>query len=86
MLGRRTEQGDFNAAGAKYRAALDLDPEAAGVRLNYGLVLCRLQRWHEGIDEIQEVLRLDPDNGDASRALFIAKEHATASSTSARPH
>jgi tetratricopeptide (TPR) repeat protein len=76
------KRGDFEQARAKYRMALELDPTAGGIRLNYGLSLCRLHQWHEGIAEIQEVLRLDPDDGAAARALYIAKEQAAAESKS----
>ena len=36
------KQGDFQGAMMKYRMALELDPTAGGIRLNYGLSLCRL--------------------------------------------
>jgi Flp pilus assembly protein TadD len=82
------KQGDFQGATLKYRMALDLDPTAGGIRLNYGLSLCRMHQWHDGIAEIQEVLRMDPDDGAAARALYIAKEQAAAESaprSNARP-
>jgi tetratricopeptide (TPR) repeat protein len=79
------KQGDVRGAVAKYRAALELDPTASGVRLNYGLALCRLKQWQPGIAEIQEVLRVDPDNAAASRALYIAKEQAEAESKAVKP-
>jgi len=68
--------GDIQAALAKYRAALDLDPTGFGFRLNYALALCRLGRWQDGIVELREVLRLDPDNADAAKALYIAVDKA----------
>jgi tetratricopeptide (TPR) repeat protein len=68
------ESGDIRAALEKYRAALDLDPTDAVVRLNYGLALCRLGRWQEGAAELQEVLRLDPNNAAAAKALYIAHD------------
>ena len=68
--------GDIRAALAKYRAALDLDPTGFGFRLNYALALCRLGRWRGGIVELREVLRLDPDNADAAKALYIAVDKA----------
>ncbi len=68
--------GDIRAALAKYRAALDLDPTGFGFRLNYALALCRLGRWQDGIVELREVLRLDPDNADAAKALYIAVDKA----------
>jgi tetratricopeptide (TPR) repeat protein len=70
--------GDIRAALAKYRAALDLDPTGFGFRLNYALALCRLGRWQDGIVELREVLRLDPDNADAAKALYIAVDKAKA--------
>jgi tetratricopeptide (TPR) repeat protein len=70
--------GDIRAALAKYRAALDLDPTGFGFRLNYALALCRLSRWRDGIVELREVLRLDPDNADAAKALYIAVDKAKA--------
>jgi len=66
------QNGNVVGALGKYRAALDLDPARAGFRLNYALALCRLSRWQEGILELREVLRLDPDSADAARALYIA--------------
>jgi len=68
--------GTVRAALAKYRAALDLDPTGFGFRLNYALALCRLRRWQDGIVELREVLRVDPDNSDAAKALYIATEQA----------
>jgi tetratricopeptide (TPR) repeat protein len=66
--------GNLRAALEKYRAALELDPEHGGFRLNLGLALCRLGRWDEGIAEIREVVRRDPDNAEATKALYIALE------------
>jgi tetratricopeptide (TPR) repeat protein len=76
--------GDVRAALAKYRAALDLDPTGTGFRLNYGLALCRLGRWDDGIAELREVLRLDPDNHEAAKALYIAVDQARAQPRDAR--
>jgi tetratricopeptide (TPR) repeat protein len=73
--------GDTWAALAKYRAALDLDPTGFGFELNYALALCRVGRWENGVIELREVLRLDPDNGVAAKALYIANEHVTKSQT-----
>jgi len=74
------KSGDIRGALAKYRAALDLDPTGYGFRLNYGLVLCRLGRWQDGITELREVLRVDPDNADAAKALYVAVDQARADS------
>ena len=69
------KSGDVWAALTKYRAALDLDPTGFGFELNYGLALCRIGRWKDGATELREVLRLDPDNAVAAKALYIADEH-----------
>jgi tetratricopeptide (TPR) repeat protein len=78
------KSGDIRAALAKYRAALDLDPTGFGFRLNYALALCRLGRWQDGVVELREVLRLDPDNADAAKALYIANEEADSQSRHVR--
>jgi Flp pilus assembly protein TadD len=68
------KSGDVRGALAKYKGALDLDPSGYGFRLNYALALCRLGQWQEGVVELREVLRVDPDNADAAKALYIATE------------
>jgi tetratricopeptide (TPR) repeat protein len=72
------KSGDIRGGRAKYRTALDLDPTGSGFRLNYALALCRLNRWQEGVVELREVLRIDPDNADAAKALYIAREQTNA--------
>ena len=67
-------EGDLVGALNKYREAVDLDPTGYGFRLNYALTLCRLGRWQEGIVQLHRVLKDDPDNADAAKALFIAQE------------
>jgi len=74
------KSGDLSGALAKYRAALDLDPTGYGFRLNYALALCRLGRWRDGIAELREVLRVDPDNADAAKALYVALDQTRANS------
>jgi tetratricopeptide (TPR) repeat protein len=74
------KSGDLRGALAKYRGALDLDPTGYGFRLNYALALCRLGRWRDGIAELREVLRVDPDNTDAARALYVALDQTRANS------
>ena len=78
------KSGDVRTALAKYRAALDLDPTGTGFQLNYGLALCRLGRWDDGIAELREVLQLDPDNPEAAKALYIAIDQARAQPGDAR--
>lgn len=68
------QQGDVAHAVEKYRAALEMNPRQDRYRYNYGLALCRLERYHEGIAALREVLENDPGNIDARRALFIAED------------
>jgi tetratricopeptide (TPR) repeat protein len=70
------KQGDLAGALAKYRAALELNPQHSGFRLNYALALCRLGRWREGIAELNDILENDPGNIEARHALYIALDKA----------
>lgn len=68
------QSGDVEAAIGKYAGALELDPLNTVFRRNLALALCRVERWEEGAEELKEVLRLDPDDDDATKALYIALE------------
>jgi cellulose synthase operon protein C len=68
------KSGKIRAAMERYRAALDLDPMDAILRLDYGLAVCRLGEWQQGAAELREVLRLDPNNVAAAKALYVALE------------
>ncbi len=70
------QRGDLAHAVEKYRAALEMNPQQDRYRYNYGLALCRLDRFREGIAALHEVLENDPGNIDARRALFIAEDKA----------
>ena len=53
-----------NLAGAleKYRAARGLLPDHMGIRVNFAIALLRLGRWKEGLAELREAVRREPDN------------------------
>lgn len=70
--------GNLTGALEKYRAAVKLDPKVTVFRRNMALALCRLGRWDEGITELREVLKEDPDDAQATKALYIALENARA--------
>jgi tetratricopeptide (TPR) repeat protein len=70
------KQGDLRGALEKYRAASELVPDEDGYRLNFALALCRLNRWDQGISEMRDIVRRDPNNADAQKALFIAQDKA----------
>jgi tetratricopeptide (TPR) repeat protein len=68
--------GNLTAALEKYKSAVDLDPLHGGYRRNLALGLCRLGKWEQGIAELREVLKRDPDDEEATKALYIALEKA----------
>lgn len=68
------QSGELAAALEKYSQAVNLDPLQPVFRRNLALVLCRLERWEEGIAELREVLELDPSDTEATRALYFALE------------
>lgn len=75
------KSGRLSAALEKYREALELYPLHPGFRRNLGLLLCRLERWDEGIAELEEAARLDPEDEETTRALYIALDGAAAART-----
>jgi tetratricopeptide (TPR) repeat protein len=70
------KEGNLAAAVEKYTEALELDPLHSGFRTNLGLALCRLGQWDQGIQELREAIRINPDDRNATRALYIALEKA----------
>ncbi|HEY6991070.1 MAG TPA: tetratricopeptide repeat protein [Bryobacteraceae bacterium] len=68
--------GDLRAALEKYREALKLYPEHVGIRVNYAVALLRLGQWTEGLEELHEALRRDPENGRIKAALDDALAQA----------
>ncbi len=68
--------GDLHGAVEKYRAALDLYPEHAGVRVNYAIALLRLGEWGQGLTELREAVRRDPGNALLKAALDDAVTQA----------
>jgi tetratricopeptide (TPR) repeat protein len=70
--------GDLRGALEKYRAALELLPEHAGIRANVAVALLKLGNWQEGIAEMREALRRDPSNPKFQQALNDAIANAKA--------
>jgi tetratricopeptide (TPR) repeat protein len=68
--------GNLRGALEKYRAALERYPEHVGIRLNFAIVLLRLGQWEQGIAELREVVRRDPNNLPARKALEEALAQA----------
>ncbi len=67
--------GKLRAALEKYRAALELDPQHVGIRVNFAAALLHLGQWNEGVAELREALRLNPDNLALKKALEEALAH-----------
>jgi len=70
------KKGDMRAACERYRAALDLDPEHVGIRVNYAVAMLRLGEWTEGLNELREALKRDPENVKIKAALKDAEAQA----------
>jgi tetratricopeptide (TPR) repeat protein len=68
--------GNLRGALEKYRAALERYPEHVGIRLNFAIALLRLGQWEQGIAELREVVRRDPNNLSAKKALEQALARA----------
>lgn len=68
--------GNLREALEKYRAALLRYPEHVGIRLNFAIALLRLGQWKQGIEELREVVRRDPNNLPAKKALEEALAQA----------
>jgi tetratricopeptide (TPR) repeat protein len=51
-----------------YRQAAELNPEHAGIRVNYAVALLRLGRWTEGLTELHQALERDPSNAQIQLA------------------
>jgi tetratricopeptide (TPR) repeat protein len=79
------KEGNLAGALEKYHAALRLSPTRTVFRRNVALALCRLGRWDEGIAQLQEVLKEDPDDAEATKALYIALENARKAKISGNP-
>lgn len=68
--------GNLRAALEKYREALTLSPEHVGIRVNYAVALLRLGQWTQGLTELHEALRRDPQNAKIKAALNDAMAQA----------
>jgi tetratricopeptide (TPR) repeat protein len=70
------KSGDLRGAAEKYREALLFNPEHVGIRVNYAIALLRLGVWTEGLNELHEALRRDPQNTKIRAALKDALAQA----------
>jgi protein O-GlcNAc transferase len=68
--------GNLRGAVEKYRAALELWPDHVGFRVNFAVSLLRSGQWNQGIAELREAVRRDPDNNTVKAALDDALRQA----------
>ena len=68
--------GNLQGALEKYQAALALTPDHVGIRTNVAAALLRLGKWSEGIAELRESVRRDPDNAALRSVLQDALSKA----------
>jgi tetratricopeptide (TPR) repeat protein len=54
--------GNLLGALEKYRAAAALLPDHMGIRVNFAIGLLRLGHWQQGLAELREAVRREPDN------------------------
>jgi tetratricopeptide (TPR) repeat protein len=75
--GADLEKADnLTAALEKYRAALVLLPDHAGIRVNFAIALLRLGQWQQGLAQLREAIRREPDNALWKAALEDALTQA----------
>jgi protein O-GlcNAc transferase len=72
------KEGDLRGASEKYRAALALNTEHVGIRVNLAVALLKLGQWEQGISEMREALRRDPGSTEIQKALDDAMAQAQA--------
>ena len=70
------KQGKLAHAAEKYRAAVELNPGHAGMRVNYAVALLRMGRWEDGLDQLRTAVRQDPSNETFRKALDDALAQA----------
>ena len=68
--------GHYAEALDTYRKVLEFEPLNVVARRNYALVLCRLERWEEGIQELEAILRDNPDDAETARVLTIVLDQS----------
>lgn len=68
----RHQAGDFAAAAANYATCLQEQPNAAGLRSNYGAALSQLGRYQEAIEQYRQAMAGLPDDPRLRLNLALA--------------
>lgn len=70
------KSGDLPAAVEKYKAALALNPDHNGIRVNYAIALLRQGQWTDGLNLLHEASQREPNNPKFQLALKDALSQA----------
>jgi tetratricopeptide (TPR) repeat protein len=70
--------GNLRGALKKYRDALALSPDHVGFRVNYAAALLHLGERNEGVAQLRDAIRRDPENKELKKALEKALAAGTA--------
>jgi Tfp pilus assembly protein PilF len=70
------EQNRPAEAGEHFAQAVQLAPDQPNLQFNYGMFLLSQRRYPEGIQALEEALRLDPQHSEARRHLEHARRTA----------
>jgi Tfp pilus assembly protein PilF len=63
------QSGHADAAAARFRESLRLNPDSAPTHYNLGLALSMLRQYPDAVGEFQDAVRLDPDYAEAHNNL-----------------
>ena len=76
-VGRVWERrGRLNKAIARYRRALQINPDCIESRRNLGKVLIAKRKFLDAVIHLEEVLALDPDDGEVLATLDHLSEES----------
>ncbi len=67
------KSGNVRGALDNYREALNVYPDHVGIRVNLAVALLKTGQWEEGLAQMREALRRDPDNSQIKAALADAE-------------
>lgn len=67
-------KGDFEKAVEVWRKAEDVAPEDPKIHYNLALALMYRRNYRESLEELEEVLRLEPDNTQARMLMETARQ------------
>ena len=69
------QSGQLEAAVAHYQRGLELNPQQMTARYQFGVILVDLQRWREGIKQLENVVAERSDHAEAHNSLGVAYLH-----------